>query len=204
MQDTPRIERGGEGPAVAGQRPRGAGPSDPRTASRVALDALYRAAGAAAGVFLVGTLAAIVVGVTSRLFGFYVRGTEDYAGYSMAASGFLALGYTFKHGEHIRVSLVLERLTGRRRRAAEIVALAISTVAAAFFAWYGVRLPLQSHEFHDVSQGVDATPLWIPQLGMAVGAIVLLVAVLDDLVVTLSGREPVRLRKRAAGPARAE
>lgn len=171
---------------------------------RRALDTLYRTAGAIAGIFLVVTLAVILLGIASRLLGFYVRGTDDYAGYSMAASAFLALGYTFKHGEHIRVSLLLERLHGGRRRASEILALAVSAVAAAVFAWYAVRLPLNSHEFHDVSQGVDATPLWIPQLAMAAGAVVLLVAILDDLVVTLSGREPARLAKHVAEPTRAE
>lgn len=171
---------------------------------RTALNLLYRATGALAGVFLVATFAVILVGISSRLLGVYVRGTDDYAGYSMAASGFLALGYTFKHGEHIRVSLLLERLRGRRRRAAELVALGVSAVAAAVFAWYGVRLSLDSHEFNDVSQGVDATPLWIPQLGMAAGAVVFLVAVLDDLVATLAGREPARLARHAAEPTRAE
>jgi TRAP-type C4-dicarboxylate transport system permease small subunit len=171
---------------------------------RRTLDLLYRGAGAVAGVFLVTTLAAILVGIFSRLLGLYVRGTDDYAGYSMAASGFLALGYTFKHGEHIRVSLLLERLHGRSRRTAEIVALALSALAAAVFAWYSARLVLNSRAFNDVSQGVDATPLWIPQLGMAAGALVLLVALLDDLALTVAGREPARLRKHAAEPARVE
>lgn len=171
---------------------------------RRALDALYRASGAVAGIFLITTLAVILLGIVSRLLGFYVRGTDDYAGYSMAATGFLALGYTLKHGEHIRVSLLLERLKGRRRHAVEVFALAVSALAAAMFAWYSVRLVWNSRLFNDVSQGVDATPLWIPQLGMAAGAIVFLVALLDDLVVTLAGRAPARLRKHAAEPARVE
>jgi len=45
-----------------------------------------------------------------------------------------------------------------------------------------VRLAWQSWKLNDVSQGTDATPLWIPQIGMALGAVVLLVAMLDDLV----------------------
>jgi TRAP-type C4-dicarboxylate transport system permease small subunit len=171
---------------------------------RRALDLLYRAAGALAGVFLATTFLVILAGILSRTFGFYLRGTDDYAGYAMAASGFLALGYTFKHGEHIRVSLVLERLGGRRRRALEALALAVSTLAAAVFAWYSVRLSWNSREFNDVSQGVDATPLWIPQLAMAVGAVVLLVALVDDLLAVLSGREPARLAKHTAEPAHVE
>jgi TRAP-type C4-dicarboxylate transport system permease small subunit len=86
----------------------------------------------------------------------------------------------------------------------EILALVLSTLAAAVFALYAVRLSLNSREFNDVSQGVDATPLWIPQLAMAAGAIVLLVALLDDLVTTLAGRAPTRLKKHVAEPTRAE
>lgn len=171
---------------------------------RRALDLFYRAAGVLAGAFLVATLVAILAGILSRALGLYLRGTDDYAGYAMAACGFLALGYTFKHGEHIRVSLLLERLSGRARRALEIAALAVSTLAAAAFAWYSVRLAWNSHLFNDVSQGVDATPLWIPQLGMAAGALVLLVALVDDLLARLFGQTPSRLSKHAAEPARVE
>jgi TRAP-type C4-dicarboxylate transport system permease small subunit len=171
---------------------------------RRVLNLIYRTTGALAGVFLVGTFVVILLGIMSRVFGFYVRGTDDYAGYSMAASGFLALGYTFKHGEHIRVSLILERITGKRRHGMELLALVVASAAAAVFAWYAVRLSLNSREFNDVSQGVDATPLWIPQLGMAAGGIVFFVALLDDLVMTMAGREPTRLKKHVAEPTRAE
>jgi hypothetical protein len=47
---------------------------------------------------------------------------------------------------------------------------------AAMLAFYAVRMVLQSHEFEEISQGVDATPLWIPQLSMAFGTVVLLIA----------------------------
>jgi hypothetical protein len=43
---------------------------------------------------------------------FHLPGTDAYAGYLMAASGFLALAHTLKRGEHIRVTLLLSALTG--------------------------------------------------------------------------------------------
>jgi TRAP-type C4-dicarboxylate transport system permease small subunit len=171
---------------------------------RRALDLLYRTAGAIAAAFLAVTLGWILAGIVSRSLGLYIRGTDDYAGYSMAACGFLALGYTYKHGEHIRVSLVLERLRPRARRVLELVALAVSTGAAGTFAWYAARLSWNSHLFHDVSQGVDATPLWIPQLGMAIGGTIFFVALLEDLVLALAGKPPARLKKQASEPLRGE
>ena len=152
------------------------------------LDGLYDAAAYLAAFFMVGVLAMVLASVVGRLAGFNLRGSDAYAGYCMAAASFLALAHTLKRGEHIRVMLFLERFGGRLRRALEIW----SHFAGAFFcgalAWFSVRLAWQSHTFNDVSQGNDATPLWIPQVAMAVGSIVLLVAMVDDLVLLLARR----------------
>ncbi|MBS0321980.1 MAG: TRAP transporter small permease [Proteobacteria bacterium] len=159
---------------------------------RAALDRLYVAAAALAAVFMVGTLAFVCLGIGGRLFDWYVPGTDAYAGYCMAATGFLALAHTLKRGEHIRVTLVLERLTGRPRRGLEIAALAVASLLACAFAYYCVRLVYQSWDFHDVSTGNDATPLWIPQIAMAVGAVVFAIAFVDEFVAELRGaRAPV-------------
>lgn len=171
---------------------------------RVFLDALYRLSGALAAVGMVATLVLVASGVLSRPLGIYLPGTDDYAGYAMAACGFFALAYTFKHGEHIRVSLVLERAGPRMRAALEWFSLATATAIAATLAFYAVRLVLQSHEFEEVSQGVDATPLWIPQLSMAIGSVLLLIALVDDFVLATLGRRPKRLANAGAEAARVE
>ncbi|THF63297.1 TRAP transporter small permease [Pseudothauera rhizosphaerae] len=171
---------------------------------RAFLDFLYRLSGALAAVGMVGTLVMVSTGIVSRPLGIYLPGTDDYAGYAMAACGFLALAYTFKHGEHIRVSLVLERTGPRLRRALEWFSLAGATVVAGMLAWHAVHLAWESHAFGDVSQGVDATPLWIPQLSMAFGTVVLLIALVDDLVLTTLGRTPARLAGAGAEAARME
>src|SRR5678816_3996409 len=120
----------------------------------------------------------VALGVVGRLLNWYVAGTDAYAGYCMAACGFLALAHTLKRGEHIRVSLLLEHAGPRLRRVLELVSLAIATVLAAAFAWYSIRLTFQSWQFNDISTGNDATPLWIPELAMAIGTTVLLICLL--------------------------
>lgn len=171
---------------------------------RTLLNLIYRATGAAAALFLVGVLVMVITGIVSRELGIYVRGTDDYAGYCMAAAGFLALAYTFKHGEHIRVTLLIERLSGGPKKVLEWLALAFGTLISGTLAWYSVRLVVNSRRFHDISQGVDATPLWIPQLAMAIGAAVLLLAFVDDLLLSSLGRPPARLHKPAGDAARIE
>jgi TRAP-type C4-dicarboxylate transport system permease small subunit len=155
---------------------------------RRALDALYDAAGVLAALFMVGTLAMVLTGIGSRLTGWFVPGTDAYAGYCMAAAGFLALAHTFRRGEHIRVTLVLEHLGPTARRRLELWALAAGTALAIAFAFYSARLAYQSWDFNDVSTGNDATPLWIPQLTMAAGTIVLAIAFVDTLVAEWRGR----------------
>ena len=154
---------------------------------RTLLDRLYSAAGILAALFLIGTLVMVLIGIAGRLLNFHVPGTDSYAGYCMAAAGFLALAHTLKRGEHIRVTLLVEHLHGRAQRALELWALGISTLLAALLAFYSVRLSLQSWQFNDISTGNDATPLWIPQLTMAVGTVILLVALVDDLILEWKG-----------------
>src|SRR3954453_9405018 len=130
------------------------------------LDALYDAAGYLAAFFMVGILAMVLASVVGRLVGFNLRGSDAYAGYCMAACGFLALAHTLKRGEHIRVSLLIEHAGPRLRRALELASLTIATALATAFAWYSIRLAFQSWQFNDVSTANDATPLWIPEIAM--------------------------------------
>ncbi len=155
---------------------------------RRVLDALYDGAAWLAALAMVGLLVMVLLSIISRQAGFHVPGTDAYAGYLMAASGFLALAHTLKKGEHIRVTLLLGKLQGRARKAMELWALAAASALAGLFAFYSARLVWQSHLFHDISTGNDATPLWIPQLAMAAGTLILAVAFVDELVLALRGQ----------------
>jgi TRAP-type C4-dicarboxylate transport system permease small subunit len=155
---------------------------------RRGLDALYDTAAWLAAACMIGLLAMVLLSIAGRQLHFHVPGTDAYAGYLMAAAGFLALAHTLKRREHIRVSVLLDRLHGKARRALEVWALAAATLLAALAAWYSVRLAWQSRVFHDISTSSDATPLWIPQTAMAVGMVILLVAFVDELVLELRGQ----------------
>ena len=155
---------------------------------RKTLDALYDGAAALAALLLLGLLGMVLLSVVGRQLNFYVPGTDAYAGYLMAASGFLALAHTLKRGEHIRVTLILSALTGGWKKGLELWALAFASALSAMFAFYCCRLSWQSHAFNDISTGSDATPLWIPQIGMAVGTVILAIAFVDELVLELRGQ----------------
>jgi len=161
---------------------------------RPLLDRFFNAAGYLAGLFLVGTLLSVLASILARFHPvFELPGADAYAGYSMACAAFLALAPTLRRGEHIRVTLVLNRLPAAGQRMLDILCHLVAIGLSAALAWFSVRLVLQSHEFHDVSSSLDATPLWIPQLGMAVGTTLFALAFLGDLTLLLRGealREP--------------
>jgi len=159
---------------------------------RKALDALYNSAAALAALFMVGLLAMVLLSILGRQLHFHLPGTDAYAGYLMAASGFLALAHTLKRGEHIRVTLVLSALKGRWKKGLEIWAFGFATTLSTMFAFYSCRLAWQSHTFHDISTSNDATPLWLPQIAMAVGTVILAIAFLDELVLEISGKRVER------------
>jgi len=154
---------------------------------RRALDTLYNGAAWVAALCMIGLLAMVLLSIVSRLLHFHVPGTDAYAGYLMAAAGFLALAHTLKKGEHIRVTLLLTH-SGRFRRALEVWSLVAAVLLSGLAAYFSARLAWQSHAFNDISTANDATPLWIPQLAMAAGSLILLIAFVDELVRELRGQ----------------
>jgi TRAP-type C4-dicarboxylate transport system permease small subunit len=150
--------------------------------------AFDRLLAALAGLALVAAFVAVALSVLARLAGWEIVGLDAYAGYAIAAALFLALPQTLRRGEHIRVTLLLDRAGPRWRAALEGWSLAAGLALASYLAVFAVRLVLSSHEMHDVSSSADATPLWIPQLAMALGCGGFALSMADALLSRLRGR----------------
>lgn len=162
-----------------------------RTIRRI-LDAIYDGAGFLSALCLVAILVVITAQVTARWAGIPFNGSNEYAGYLMAAASFLAFAHTLNRGAHIRVGLLLTAL-GARRFWGELWCLAIASAAAAYLAWYAVKLVYWSHRLKEVSQGQDVTPLWLAQTPVAVGAVILAICLIDNLVaLMIRGRDNIR------------
>jgi len=145
---------------------------------RNALDALYLLSGYLAAICMVGILVMTMLQIGARVTGHNFRGASDYAGYFMAGSAFLAFPYAFNEGAQIRIELFLSMM-GRWRYLAERASFLTASAIAIWFAWYCWKLVYWSYLLGDVSQGMDATPTWIPQLTMGFGATLFAIAVVD-------------------------
>lgn len=149
---------------------------------RTVLDRLYFGCGVVAAMFLIIILVLIVLQMLARWTGEVFPGAPDYAGYSMAAASFFAFAHALNRGAHIRVNLVLNLVGPKGRQFLEAWCFAIGTALAWYFTYYAVKTTYWSWKFKDVSQGQDATPLWIPQMAMVIGAIVFAIALTDHLI----------------------
>lgn len=159
------------------------------------LDRIYWVGGVLSAGCMVALLVVIVAQMVARWTSVMFPGGADYAGYLMAASSFLAFAHALNQGAHIRVGLVLN-LLGEHRRWGELFCLGLGSVITTYLAWYAVRLVRFSWKLHDISQGQDATPLWIPQTPMAVGAILLALCFIDNfLTLIFTGTSPVAARE---------
>lgn len=135
----------------------------------------------------------IMLGIIARLAHWDIPGLDAYAGYSIAAALFLALPDTFRNGDHIRVTLVLQKLPDRVRALFEAWCLAAGFALTATMAYYACRMSWLSYVTHDVSPAADVTPLWIPQISMALGCIGFAVAFADACLARLGDREFFRI-----------
>jgi TRAP-type C4-dicarboxylate transport system permease small subunit len=138
---------------------------------------------------MVAAFVTVMLSIASRQLAFNIPGLDAYAGYSIAAALFLALPETLRRGEHIRVTLVLQKAPPALRNALEYFSLSVAAALSTYLAFFACKLVWVSQTTHDVSQSADATPLWIPQLAMALGCIGLAVAFTDALVAHWQQRE---------------
>ena len=145
------------------------------------LNKLYKYSGYIAAVFLIFVAVFILIGISSRIFGFYIRGLAEYSGYCMASASFFALAFTFVEGGHIRITLFLEKLSGYKKKIIEIWCLTIASFFSGYLAFYFIKMLIISYKFQERSEGADEILIWIPQTSLAFGSFIFFVCILHHL-----------------------
>lgn len=148
---------------------------------RRALDRMYLLCGYFAAFCLIAILTIVTMQMVARWTGEILPGTSDYAGYFMASSTFFAFAYALNNGSHIRVNMLLNAMGGKRRWG-ELWCFAVASVLSIFWAYHAIKTVYWSYRLGDISQGLDATPIWIPQIAMAAGSVVFAISLIDNLV----------------------
>ena len=166
---------------------------------RRTLDLIYAASGGLAALCILAICclvsAQVGLNILARLGGPQMSWTipsyADFAGFLLAGASFLGIPYAFRHGTHIRVNLVISRLPAGPAWILEVLALAIASALLAYAAWYAFALTAESLHYGDMSTGMIAVPLWIPQTVMTAGLVVTTLGALDRLVESALARRPI-------------
>ena len=154
------------------------------------LDWLYDAAGYIAAFFVFAVFVVMIATSVMRELSIRTGGAEDLVAWLCAASAFFAMSHSFKHGDFVRMELLVSKLGVHQRRGAEIIALAIGTAFAAYLAFWATRITYESYAFNVMSDGLLVLPIWIPQLSFVIGSALFFVAVLDEFIRVLAGHRP--------------
>ncbi|WP_102110442.1 TRAP transporter small permease [Oceaniglobus roseus] len=154
---------------------------------RKLLNLLYLVCGYLAAGFLALIAVVTLYQIVARQLRIPVETTE-VAGFCLAASTFLGLAYTFVNGGHVRISLVAQFVGGTAHRVVELWCCAVGALISGYAAWQMTLYTLQSYDYGDLSPGLVAMPLWIPQSGVAFGLAVLTLAIAEQATLVLTGR----------------
>ena len=159
------------------------------------LDRLYYASGALGALFILALCALMIAQSVLREFGVRTGAVNDVVAWFCAAASFFSMAHAFKHGDFVRVTLLLDSLTDAWRKRFEIAALLVGNIAVAYLAWWACKFTYESWEFNEVAQGLLPMPIWIPQMSFALGSVLLWIALLDELVLVLQGQVPTYVRE---------
>lgn len=154
------------------------------------LDRLYYASGAIGAIFVLLICIIMVAQSILREFGVRTGASNDVVSWFCAAASFFAMAHAFKHGDFVRVTLLLEKVSPGVRRVLEIVSLIIGAISVGYLAYWANRFTYESYQFKEMAQGLLPIPIWIPQSSFAIGSILLFIAVIDELVIVLRGGKP--------------
>ena len=157
-----------------------------------ATDAIARLLGGIAAILTVSIAVMILAEIVARaLFNYSLSFAWEYSAYSMAVAMFFGAAFTLRTGGHIRVSLLASSVPPRAAYVIDLICTFCGIVIAGYLSFALVQLAWRSYEAGSVSATISATPLVIPQGGIALGAVMLtLQLVMRVLRLTLTDEAP--------------
>lgn len=132
----------------------------------------------------------ILAQIAARFFGLVIPSSQDFAGWLLSATIFFGLAYTFNEGGHIRVTMLLTRLSSKKRRIQEFFNIMVGLLVSGYLAYYTIYTVYDSFDFEEVTDTYLVVPLWMVQAPMAIGSLFLFIAVVDSFIVMSRGETP--------------
>jgi TRAP-type C4-dicarboxylate transport system permease small subunit len=164
---------------------------------RAFLDNIYRIGGILSALFMFAIFTIVLLqvganlidfiasGLTGEAIGLAIPSYAEIAGFMLAGTSFLALPYALRHGTHIRVNLFIQRMGPRTQQVADAWSFLVGFILVSWLSYHAWTLVYESYDYGDLSPGLIAVPIWIPQITLALGSTLLAIAMLDGFISTL-------------------
>lgn len=120
--------------------------------------------------------------VLRSFFNFSLMIADEFAGYFLMVSVFMGVGYCMRSQSLLRVTIIYDRLPIRLRTAMQIVFDLLSLAFMLILIHQLVRVVINSYVGGTLSISQAEIPVWIPQTVMPIGAAVLILALLAEIV----------------------
>ena len=164
-------------------------PTRASTTRRI-LDGLYLLGGQLAALCVLAILVLMISASIGRVMNWRVSWVNDIVAWLCAAAAFLGMAYSFRNGDFVRVTLVLESVSAPVRRWLELISLSVAAVAIGYLGYWAARFTWESYEFNDIAGNMVAIPIWIPQMSFVIGSAILVIAVIDECIGVFRGGKP--------------
>ncbi len=154
------------------------------------LDKILLCANALAAVCISGMVIIVLAEIIARAaFDYSIKMAWETGSYLLAASWFLAAGFTLRTSGHVRINVLTSKLSPSTLHLVEIFATCIGLVVCGTIWASLVQLCYDSIKFNKVSFTPMQTPLWIPQSIVALGATLLLLTMIVRLCLLMMKEE---------------
>ena len=148
------------------------------------------AAALGVGVVLLMMLVVAYSVVNRYILGTPITWTDELSGYLVVALVMLGAGEALRRGDHISVDLITSRLGAKGRRIAALWGNLMVLVVAGAILISGKATLEYSINFDILSEGYLEVPMWIPQSFLILGALLLALVALTNVLRLIRREQP--------------
>ncbi|MCP4021525.1 MAG: TRAP transporter small permease [Desulfobacteraceae bacterium] len=116
------------------------------------------------------------------VFGAPTIWVKEVSVYLCIAIGFLGAAWALKTESHFSITIVVDLLKPQKQRILKIITHTMGILYSCVFIYKGVTMVIFSYQIEDISSGLLEVPLWIPEILLPCGGLLLALQFFKKLV----------------------
>jgi len=134
------------------------------------IDIFAAAGGYVSALFMVLIVVLITVEIFLRtVFNFSTLVADEYSAYFFVAVVMLGLALTLRDEAHIRITLILSRLSPNALRIVDILVALIAVALCSFALYHSAIMVYDTYTLEMTADSISETPVYLPQIVIPIG-----------------------------------